>query len=253
MAGLLIINADDWGHDVETTDAIARVFELGSITSASAMVFMADSERAAEQARAVGLPTGLHLNLTEPYSGDGVPDGVRERQLRLAEHVTGGRLARWTWSRPAAALVREVAADQIARYGELYGRPPAHVDGHLHMHLAPAVLLSGALAGVASVRPSFTFRPADKPLPNRLLRGVLNVYLRRRFTTARHFFSIRTIHPRLGGRGLDEALAISGESSVEVMTHPGWKDELELLRQPDWRATIASHPLGSYGELGVRG
>ena len=41
----------------------------GRLTSASAMVFMADSVRAAEVARELDLDLGLHLNLSQPFTG----------------------------------------------------------------------------------------------------------------------------------------------------------------------------------------
>jgi predicted glycoside hydrolase/deacetylase ChbG (UPF0249 family) len=57
------VNADDWGGYPEMTDATLRCFQAGAISSTTAMVYMRDSERAAELARASGIPTGLHLNL----------------------------------------------------------------------------------------------------------------------------------------------------------------------------------------------
>ncbi|MFZ0042503.1 MAG: ChbG/HpnK family deacetylase, partial [Solirubrobacteraceae bacterium] len=56
--GLLIVNGDDWGASVTTTDAMLRCVEAGAVTSVSAMVHMADSHRAAELARGTDLPTG---------------------------------------------------------------------------------------------------------------------------------------------------------------------------------------------------
>src|SRR5713226_8748086 len=47
QAGILIINADDWGQDHETTERISDCIVCRSVSSASAMVFMEDSERAA--------------------------------------------------------------------------------------------------------------------------------------------------------------------------------------------------------------
>jgi len=68
FAGSLIINADDWGRDLATTDRIRECFEAQAISSASAMVFMADSERAAKIARLGSFDCGLHLNFTTPFS-----------------------------------------------------------------------------------------------------------------------------------------------------------------------------------------
>lgn len=67
-AGALIINADDFGRDCWNTQKILECIAGGSISSVSAMVFMADSERAAATARERGIDSGLHLNLTTPFS-----------------------------------------------------------------------------------------------------------------------------------------------------------------------------------------
>ena len=56
---MLIINADDWGRSQAETDAALRCYQGGRITSVSAMVFMADSERAAELAKEKRIGRGL--------------------------------------------------------------------------------------------------------------------------------------------------------------------------------------------------
>ena len=43
----LVINADDWGRDRETTERIRECAARGTVSSVSAMVFMEDSERGA--------------------------------------------------------------------------------------------------------------------------------------------------------------------------------------------------------------
>jgi len=61
---MLIINADDWGRSRTETDAALQCYEKGRITSASAMVFMEDSERAADIAKENQVDVGLHLNFS---------------------------------------------------------------------------------------------------------------------------------------------------------------------------------------------
>src|ERR1700710_640786 len=51
MSGLLIVNADDWGGERRSTEAIQEAFDAGRVTSTTAMVYMEDSGRAAEIAR----------------------------------------------------------------------------------------------------------------------------------------------------------------------------------------------------------
>ena len=65
---MLIINADDWGRSRAETNAALECYQHGRITSVSAMVFMNDSERAAEIAREHNLDAGLHLNFTDPFT-----------------------------------------------------------------------------------------------------------------------------------------------------------------------------------------
>ena len=67
---MLIINADDWGRSVAETDAALKCFRERRITSVSAMVFMGDSERAAELAKENKLDVGLHLNFTDRFTAN---------------------------------------------------------------------------------------------------------------------------------------------------------------------------------------
>ena len=62
---MIIINADDWGRSERETDAALSTYKRGRITSASAMVFMRDSGRAADLAKDAGIDVGLHFNLSE--------------------------------------------------------------------------------------------------------------------------------------------------------------------------------------------
>ena len=57
-SGCLIINADDWGLDDRTTNRILECFQGRVLSSASGMVFMEDSERAANIAQDQGLDIG---------------------------------------------------------------------------------------------------------------------------------------------------------------------------------------------------
>ena len=77
----------------------------------------------------------------------------------------------------------------------------------------------------------------------------MNLVVRRRFTTTDACFSVRSRHPELGGSGLDETLARADLSSVELFVHPGYRDELPLLRSDAWRARVATHRLGSFVDL----
>src|SRR3954447_22455684 len=121
---MLIVNADDWGYDVPTTDATLACFEAGTITSATGMVWMADSERAAAIAVERDLPIGLHINLDEPFTAPDVPTEVREVQARVVRRFARFRLKRWVYDPAARADIDLCIADQLDRFRQLYGRQP---------------------------------------------------------------------------------------------------------------------------------
>ena len=247
--GLLIVNADDWGVDRPTTDAIGECYREGRLTSASAMVWMADSDRAASNALELGLPVGLHLNLTSPYTDAGAPAEARERQSRLAAYLRSGR---WKRVVPNPRLQRDVSStieDQVRRFRELYGREPTHVDGETHVHTWPNVLASRALKAGTRVRLSWTHERGQKPGWKRLVRWTTNSYIRRRFVTTTYFVSIREIDPAFGGQGIERWLDMARRVPVEVMVHPGWEDERAYLLSAGWKRLVEGHRLGSYADL----
>src|SRR5579863_4119934 len=92
QSGLLILNADDWGRDQETTDRIYDCVARRTVSSVSAMVFMKDSTRAASIARERTVDTGLHLNFTTPFSGQNAPSRLNEHQRDIAAYLNRRRL-----------------------------------------------------------------------------------------------------------------------------------------------------------------
>lgn len=249
MSGLLIVNADDYGAAIPTSDAVLDCFERGAISSATTMVWMQDSERAAEIAKERKLPIGLHLNLTMAFDGPAVPADVAARQEGLT-HKLGRRLGltRWAYRPLLRGSMNEAVSDQLSRFKELYGREPTHLDGHNHVHLSPNVLFSKSLPRGTRLRNSHDFSGALGDSPKVMRRSLI----RSRYTTTDSFFSIRSIHPAFGGSGLEEVLAMSRERTLEVMVHPHWEDEYELLMSDEWRQTLMGLPLGSYEELPTR-
>ena len=246
---LLIVNADDWGLDAHSTDAALRCFRARAITSATGMVWMADSERASEIARAEHVPIGLHLNLIEPFDAADVPDSVARTQREVAERLAArGPLALVYDPRSRAAFACTIA-DQLGQFRTLYGRDPTHVDGHRHMHLALNALLARPLAEVRRCRPAFTYLRQESPLHKRAARRLLNALIRTRFRTPDRLFNIRSLHPALGGVAMDEKLGMADRAAVEVMVHPAVDDEAAVLADEAWAARIARHRLGTYADL----
>jgi predicted glycoside hydrolase/deacetylase ChbG (UPF0249 family) len=245
---VLIVNADDWGYDASTTDAIAAAHAAGAISSATAMVHMRDSERAARLAGELGLPVGLHLNLMEPFAA--APDAaVRERQARVVARWRARQTSRWLPGPRLFAAARDTVEEQLDAFARLYPGPPTHVDGHQHGHLATPALYALRRRRVPAVRRAFTFRPEDKVAWKRAPRALLNGCVAAAFRTTDRFHSIRTLHPRLGGHGLEAVLEASRRQDVEIMVHPGLPDECEILLSSGWSRLLEGLPLGSYRDL----
>jgi predicted glycoside hydrolase/deacetylase ChbG (UPF0249 family) len=247
VSGLLIVNADDWGASRVTTERIADCFTAGGVTSATAMMHMADSQRAAQRALELGLPTGLHLNLTQPFDGPDLPDAVRDPQRALAAYF--GRLRRGDRVLSDPRLLRAVRwglREQLTTFRSLYGREPTHLDGHNHVHLNPIVMIvvPRRLRLRTALYEGGVHSPRDVPR-----------MLRHRAIGAWHgstdfFFPLATLHPRLGGAGIEQRLALARDRSVELMTHPGQEVEHDLLCSRDWLALLDGLRLGSFDDLG---
>jgi predicted glycoside hydrolase/deacetylase ChbG (UPF0249 family) len=111
----LIVNGDDFGASGGVNRGILDAHHRGILTSASLMVDMPGSREAARLAReAPELSVGLHVDLARPGAG-AAPD------LDDAEACD-------------AELDR-----QAARFRELLGRPPTHLDSHRNVHRRPAL------------------------------------------------------------------------------------------------------------------
>jgi predicted glycoside hydrolase/deacetylase ChbG (UPF0249 family) len=248
-SGLLIVNADDWGLDAATTEAIAACFLAGRITSATAMVFMADSERAAVRALELGLPLGLHLNLSEPYTGSAVPEAVRARQARLAPRFGDRqrRRRRWLPTPGLGAAIEACVVDQLAQFEALYGRPPTHVDGHKHVQVSPSVARTPALSGYM-LRRAFSDQPGARS-PMALARRLRHHAVLRRSAGTDRFVPIWSLREELLAGREPRGLPPRTHDVVEVMAHPGSDRELPLLQTDAWGRVMAAAPLGTYEDL----
>jgi chitin disaccharide deacetylase len=222
--GLLIVNADDWGRDGQTTDRILECALHGSVSSASAMVFMEDSERAAALAREHGVDCGLHLNFTARFSAH-CPRNLSEHQQRLIRYLRGNRLAQVFFHPGLVKSFEYVVGAQLEEFERLFGASPRRVDGHHHMHLCANLLRRDLLPLGVIARRSFSFGRGEKSWLNRIYRRSIDRRLARRHRLTDYFFSLPPLEPaRLKG-----IFQLAQESVVEVETHPVVADEHRFL------------------------
>lgn len=244
---MLIINADDWGRSVGETDAALRCHNAGRITSVSAMVFMADSERAAELAKENGIDAGLHLNFSESFTGKKHSDGLSEYHDRIMRFLRSNKYAQVFYNPFLRKAFSYSCRAQIEEFQRLFGAPPSHIDGHHHMHLCTNMLLSNLLAPGTKVRRSFSFWPREKSLLNRAYRAMVDYWLSRRYRLTNYFFDLTQC---VQEKRLSRVTALARSSEVELMTHPVFSLEQEYLMSDafcEFRRLIKSG--GSYAAL----
>ena len=228
QAGVLIINADDWGRDRETTDRILECALHGSVSSASAMVFMEDSERAADLARQHGVDVGLHLNLTTPFSAPGQPEALFDHHARVSGFLKRNPLCKVFYHPGLTGSFEYLVEAQLEEFVRIFGEAPRRVDGHHHMHLCANVLFGGLLPAGTIARRNFSFQPGEKSGMNRAYRRFIDGVLAKRHRLTDFFFSLPPLEP---AQRLERIFAAAATSVVELETHPINPEEHRFLTQ----------------------
>ncbi|HUO24543.1 MAG TPA: ChbG/HpnK family deacetylase [Candidatus Aquilonibacter sp.] len=249
--GALIVNADDWGRNRQTTQPILDCLRKGSVSAVSAMVFMEDSERAAAVARESKVDAGLHLNLTAAFSGAAVPQALADRQGRIASYLLRHRLAR-VWFHPTLGGCFEyVVRAQLEEYERLYGHSPQRIDGHHHMHLCANVLVARLLPPETVARRNFSFQAGEKSWWNRYYRGMIDRNLARRHRLVDFLFSLAPLEP---ASRLQHIFASARHQSVELETHPVNPAEYEFLMQGEFERRLGDlHVASGFALIGRAG
>lgn len=244
-SGCLIINADDWGLDDRTTNRILECFQGRVLSSASGMVFMEDSKRAADVAREQGLDIGLHLNLSAPFSASAVPERLATHHRKIRAYLCANRVARLLYHPGLANSFEYAVASQLEEFDRLYGRMPDRIDGHHHMHLSANVLLQRLLPHGTIVRRHFAYEPGEKILRNSFFRLFSKAFLGRRHRVTDFFFSLPPLEPLSRMRRIFQ---LAQSFVVELETHPTNPEEYRFLTEGDvLRWTNHSLPAPSFG------
>jgi predicted glycoside hydrolase/deacetylase ChbG (UPF0249 family) len=181
--------ADDYGMTEGVSRGILEAAAAGRLSAASAMTNMPDWPRAAGAWRAAAPPAtlGLHLNLTL-----GTPLGAMGRIAPSGSLPAIGTLLR-TRDLPGVELEAEIER-QIEAFEQAFGRRPAHVDGHQHVHVVPGV----RNAIIAVLRR----RGAGMPLRDST-DALWRIALRRRF-------AVKAVTVALAGRGFGSSVRAAG-------------------------------------------
>ena len=240
---MLIINADDWGRSVVETDAAFRCYKASRITSVSAMVFMEDSERAAELAKEYDLDVGLHLNFTDKFTASQCPRTLGNYHSKIVRFLRGNKYSQLLYNpflRKEFAYTYEAQSSEFARR---YGKPPSHIDGHHHMHLCANLLLSDLVPAGTKMRRNFSFSSGEKGVLNRMYRAIIDRCLAHKYQITDYFFDLRQC---IEEKKVDRVAALAKSSTVELMTHPVMNAEEEYLLSDGFRVILQPLEITSY-------
>ena len=240
----IIINADDFGYDQDSTLATMECFVAGALTSATIMPKMPATDLAIKFARQNPQHSyGVHLTFVRDTVESPVADPrlipalVREDGFFRSSNQL--RLMALVGAVPVNQISIEIAA-QIEKIIES-GISISHVDSHGHLHkFKPFVqalvetLPRYNLSRVRNVQNQYTHRPLKSPT------YWLGPYWRRRiinnFVTTPHFFiSTNSQDPQWVVKILDRQL----EGALEVGVHPGSPLHPETWRNYERQACLA--------------
>lgn len=224
--GLLIVNADDWGRDHETTTRTMDCVLRGAVSSVSAMVYMEDSERAATIARERGIDAGLHLNFTTRFSASNCSSQILEHQRKVSAYLLRHSFAQAVYNPMLAQSFEYVVRRQLEEFRRLYGAEAARIDGHHHMHLSANVLLGKLLPTGTIVRRNFSFRAGEKNVVNRFYRKLVDSNLAKTHYLVDFFFSLPPLEPV---SRLERIFSLARRFAVELETHPINSKEYSFL------------------------
>ncbi len=227
-----MIGAETAANTSRTLDCIRQ----GTVSSVSAMVFMEDSEEAADIARQQGIDSGLHLNLTTPFSAPRVSTQLSEHQHRISRYLLRNRFAQIVFHPGLVRSFEHVVAAQRDEFFRLYGEAPKRIDGHHHMHLCSNVLLAGLLPPGTLVRRNFTFQAGEKGFFNRSYRRIVDRRLARHHRLLDFFFALPPLD--IPGR-LEHIFSLAKTFAVEVESHPVQTDEYNFLMGDEIRRLTA--------------
>lgn len=216
MERVLIVNADDFGLSKGQNYGIVEACRNGVVTSTTALVNGAAIDHAVQLSRDIPeLAVGMHFVLTLGRPLTTMPGLTRD-----------GVLGKWIWQMaeedtlPLDEISQELAA-QYQRFIDLFGREPTHLDSHHHVHMFPQIfpIVAGFAAqkGIAlRIDRQAVFQASDLPETLRTSQGFSSEFYGEAISEALFLQML-------------DASADRGESSLEVMCHPAFIDD--IIRQ----------------------
>jgi len=255
----LIVNADDFGRSLSINEAVVRAHREGILTSASLMVNEPAWAGAVALAREnPKLGVGLHLTLVcgkSALPAGKIPGLVNEQNQFSDRPVAVGM--RYFFNRDLRDQLRVEIHAQFEKF-RTTGLPLDHVNGHLHLHLHPAIfrilMEDAATLGIRHLRLMREPFWMDVPLArgNRLTRAkdaviffllswrAQSALRRRKIRHTQRVFGLLQ-NARVSEEYILKLLAILPPGNSELYSHPSldeFKHELDALVSPRVREGV---------------
>lgn len=253
----LIINADDFGMTENINCGIKQAHLNGIVTAASIMANGEAFEDAVKISKDLpNLDVGVHLTII-----DGIPLLPSSRIKTLLD--SRGQFYKGAWEFPLSKIdLKEVYAELKAQVEKVKARgvPISHFDGHMHMHIFPAILTV-----VVNLAKEFNIPFIRCPFestgwgsffkkPSRFLQlQALNFFSskgRKQIAMSADHFTGFLFGGCLNKINLQKTIShLPKDGTCELMCHPGLqnmkiykrKDELDALCDADIKRTIEAN------------
>jgi chitin disaccharide deacetylase len=246
MTRKIIINADDFGLCKGVNQGIVKAHTEGVLTSATLMTNMPCAREAVVLAKSLpSLGVGIHLNLT-----DGLPLAKDNCVGPLCN--TGGEFAfnpyQLSWRSALSAKIREAIKAELQAQIQWtldQGIKPTHLDSHKHIHCFPVLFkIVCELAdrfGIPAIRwprEKQVFHRDNWPRPDnkgvfrsRIIRCLAQFNARQNSSYFKTTEFLGIAHTGRIDTAFFNAVSLYNKASiVEIMTHPGFKEGLDVTR-----------------------
>ncbi len=241
-ADRVILNADDLGLCPAVNRGIIAAWQAGAVGDSTVFANASALPELLAPARALGLPVGVHLNLTYGHPLCNPAD------IPALVDIDGRFVKRQQWVLPLPTeQVRRELTRQLERVSALVGQP-SHLDSHHHVHAYPEVL-SIVIELARAHR-----------LPVRATMPQMRANLRAAGLATPDHFSMEFYGENATVATLQRLVDDCPGGTLEIMAHPGLDDpaipgsyragrarELAALTDPQWRAYLAERGITIVG------
>ena len=226
----VILHADDFGFDKDTTEATIELLECGVLTSATIMANMPASDIAIAYAKEHPEKSwGVHLTYV-----DGLKPMCEANEIpTLVDSEMGGGFYDSNIVRKQAMLLRQskqdIVKESLAQIKKLQnaGIAISHLDSHGHLHKFPSFLFAmkeismhTGIGKIRKVQDIFLKKPQFSP--RTLLNSLFDAYIKRHFITTDYFYMSANSMDTDWAETIAAKLAdLSKNKVIEIGVHPG--------------------------------